>query len=205
MTFSITARCDRTGMFGVAITTSSIAVGSRCPWVRAGVGAVATQNVTLPSIGGDVLDLLEGGTAPQTALDQVLGPDAHPSYRQVAVVSAKDQALFSGSESLGIHTHAQGHGCIAAGNLLATDRVPSAMISSFEGNAEAHLAERLLRALEVGLGAGGEAGPVKSAALLVADTHPWPLVDLRVDWADEPVAQLRALWTDYLPQMDDYV
>ena len=61
MTFSITGRCGRTGMFGVAITTSSIAVGSRCPWVRAGVGAVATQNVTMPSIGNDVLDLIGTG------------------------------------------------------------------------------------------------------------------------------------------------
>lgn len=86
MTFSITGRCGRTGQVGVAITTSSIAVGSRCPWVRAGVGAVATQNVTMPSIGNDVLDRIEGGATAQEALDAVMAQEKFPDYRQVAVV-----------------------------------------------------------------------------------------------------------------------
>lgn len=68
MTFSITGRCARTGQVGVAITTSSIAVGSRCPWVRAGTGAVATQNVTMPSIGNDVLDRIAAGAGAQAGV-----------------------------------------------------------------------------------------------------------------------------------------
>ena len=87
MTFSIAGRCGRTGMFGVAITTSSIAVGSRCPWVRSGVGAVATQNVTMPSIGNDVLDLVSKGDDAQTALDAVIADELFPQYRQVSVVT----------------------------------------------------------------------------------------------------------------------
>ena len=72
MTFSIVGFCEETGMSGVAITTSSIAVGSRCPWVRAKVGAVATQNVTDPSIGNEVLDQMEKGLSPSEAIDKVL-------------------------------------------------------------------------------------------------------------------------------------
>ena len=78
MTFSITGRCERTGMFGVAITTSSIAVGSRCPWVRAGVGAVATQHVTMPSLGDDVLDQMAAGIPAQDALDKSINDEPHP-------------------------------------------------------------------------------------------------------------------------------
>ena len=207
MTFSITGRCGRTGMFGVAITTSSIAVGSRCPWVRAGVGAVATQNVTMPSIGNDVLDLIAGGMGAQAALDQVMAGEKHPAYRQVAVVSAQGKALFSGANTLGTHGEAMGEDCIAAGNLLSEDRLPQVMVDRFTATGNLHLAERLLGALESGLNeGGGEEGPVHSACLLVADKNAWPLVDLRVDWDDaDPIAKLRQLWTDYEPQMADYV
>ena len=208
MTFSITGRCVRTGQVGVAITTSSIAVGSRCPWVRAGVGAVATQNVTRPSIGNDVLDLLEAGATAQEALDRVMAAEKFPEYRQVAVVdSAGQTALFSGGNALGRHADAVGEGCIAAGNLLASEDLPRVVVDNFLSNAALDLPERLLRALEAGLGdGGGEEGPVHSACLLVADTQAWPLVDLRVDWDDDcPVAKLRALWTDYAPQMQAYI
>lgn len=208
MTFSITARCARSGQLGVAITTSSIAVGSRCPWVRAGVGAVATQNVTRPSIGNDVLDCLAGGDSAQTALSSVMEREQHPDYRQVAVVDHNgNTALFSGPKSLGIHADAMGDGVIAAGNLLASDKLPQVMVDHFTSNADMSLPERLLSTLEAGLTkGGGEAGPVHSACLLVADEQSWPLVDLRVDWSETcPVAALRNLWTDYEPQMADYI
>ena len=207
MTFSITGRCGRTGMFGVAITTSSIAVGSRCPWVRAGVGAVATQNVTMPSIGNDVLDRLAEGLDAQTALDAVMSGEKHPDYRQVAVVDNQGRtAIFSGGNTLGTHAEAIGDGCIAAGNLLKSESLPQVMIDHFEAHADQHLAERLLGALHAGqTTGGGEEGPVHSACLLVADQHDWPLVNLRVDWDDDdPIAYLRRLWAEYEPQMQAY-
>jgi len=208
MTFSVTGRCARTGQLGVAITTSSIAVGSRCPWVRAGVGAVATQNVTMPSIGNDVLTWIAGGDDAKTALASVIEREPFPDYRQVAVVDNNgNTALFSGPKSLGTHADAVGDGVIAAGNMLASDRLPQVMVDHFEANARMSLPERLLSTLEAGLTkGGGEAGPVHSAALLVADDQSWPLVDLRVDWSDScPVAALRLLWTEYEPQMADYI
>jgi uncharacterized Ntn-hydrolase superfamily protein len=206
MTFSIVGHCARTGMAGVAITTSSIAVGSRCPHVRAGAGAVTTQNVTDPSIGPEVLALMADGMAAPQAVARVMEGRAHAEYRQVAAVDLSGRvAHVTGSEILGTYAVASGAGCVAAGNLLATTGVPAAMIASFKAGGTTHLAERLLAALEAGIAAGGEEGPTHSAALLVAHEQSWPLVDLRVDWTEDcPGRALRALWRDYEPQMNDY-
>ncbi len=207
MTFSIVGRCERTGMVGVAITTSSICVGARCPWVRARIGAVATQNVTLPSIGLMVLDEIERGADAKAALDAVMAGSVQAEYRQVTVVDRRGGvAHFTGGRTLGRHAVATGEACVGAGNLLKSKEVPAAMVEVFQAEHELHLAERLMSALEEGVAAGGEEGPTHSAALLVADEQPWPLVDLRIDWDDHnPVAALRQLWTAYEPQMRDYV
>ena len=207
MTFSLIGRCAETGMLGVAITTSSICVASRCPWARAGAGAVSTQNVTDPTIGPRVLDLLAGGKSAAEALQAVLAASQYAEYRQVTVIDREGRtAHHSGAKTLGTNAVAEGKDCLAAGNLLSNTDVPKAMVASFTRHADLHLAERLLRGLEGGIVAGGEKGPVKSAGLLVVDKQIWPLVDLRVDWSeDDPVAGLRDLWERYQPQMKDYV
>ncbi len=207
MTFSVNGRCARTGMVGIAITTSSICVGSRCPWVRAKTGAVATQNVTLPSLGNDVLDAIESGMSAQQALDKVMTGLEHADYRQLTVVDKDgNTAHFTGSEILGTNNVSSGIDCVAAGNLLQNEGVPAAMTDYFQENPDLHLAERLLLSLQAGQEAGGEMGPTHSAALLVADEYAWPLVDLRVDWHDEdPIAELQTIWQAYAPQMQDYV
>src|SRR5918995_1169044 len=207
MTFSIVGRCSRTGMFGVAITTSSICVGARCPHARAGAGAVATQNVTDPSFGPRILDLLAAGHDADDALARATQGRPHLDYRQILVIDKSGTtASFTGSRILGTHAVAAEPDCIAAGNLLRSVEVPGTMTDAFAANAREHLAERLLRSLEAGLAAGGEAGPVHSSALLVVDKQPFPLVDLRCDWDDhDPVVALRRLWSDYAPQMQAYL
>ncbi len=207
MTFSIAGHCARTGMLGIAITTSSICVASRCPWARAGVGAVSTQNITDPGLGIRGLDLMaKGGVAGET-LARLLEGYPFADYRQVTIVDAQGRtAHHSGAKTLGTNAVAEMPHCVAAGNLLGNRDVPLAMVRSFAANPASHLAERLLQALEVGVAAGGEMGPVKSAGLLVVDRQPWPLVDLRVDWHDlAPVGALRGLWEAYRPQMNDYL
>jgi len=207
MTFAIAGRCARTGMVGVAVTTSSICVGSRCPWVRAGVGAVSTQNVTLPSLGPSVLDALEAGASAMDALTGVMADEPDAAYRQLVVVdSAGAVAHFTGEKTLGTNQVATGQSCVAGGNLLSHEGIPQAMVDAFCKNADKHLAERLIMALEGGASAGGEEGPTRSAALLVADQQQWPLVDLRVDWDDDdPVVSLRTLWHAYEPEMNAYL
>jgi uncharacterized Ntn-hydrolase superfamily protein len=207
MTFSIVGRCRETGQLGVAISSSSIAVGARCPWARAKVGVVATQNVTLPALGNQVLDHLEwDGLDPEAALARALGASEFSEYRQVTVVDAQGRAaFFSGDKALGLYHAVSGDQCVAAGNMLASLDVIEAMIPAFE-NARGTLADRLLDAMHAAMANGGEAGPVHSAALKIVDECSWPLVDLRVDWADDdPIGKLGDLWKAYQPQMQDYV
>ena len=193
-------------MVGVAITTSSICVTSRCPWVRAKVGAAVTQNVTDPSLGNLMLDYLEQGLNSQQSVDKVVKEHKFIEYRQLALVDSKgNSASYTGSKILGTNAISQGDGCIAAGNLLSSKKVVEVMIDSFSTNDKLHLAERLLVALQAGVGAGGEKGPVHSAGLKVAHEHSWLLVDLRIDWSDDdPIAELMNLWRAYEPQMRDY-
>jgi uncharacterized Ntn-hydrolase superfamily protein len=206
MTISITARCARTGMVGIAISSSSPAVAARCAWTEAGVGAVATQNITDPRLGALGLDLLRRGYGAKAVIEQLVQAGAFPEYRQLAVVDQDGRtASHSGAKTLGIHAVAEGLGCIAAGNLLAAPGVPAAMVAGFLAADGEHLAERLLRGLEAGLAAGGEAGPVHSAGLRVADRHVFPICDLRFDWSDAPIADLRRGWEVYRPQMPDYL
>ncbi|AUM69882.1 DUF1028 domain-containing protein [Pseudomonas fluorescens] len=206
MTFSIVGRCAETGQLGIAISSSSIAVGARCPWLRAGVGAVSSQNITLPALGPQILDELAGGLVAQAALERTLARNGYSQYRQVAVLDAEGRtAIFSGEHTLGTHNAVAGEQCVAAGNLLANAGVIEAMVVAFEHSGGC-LAARLMNALQAGQAAGGEAGPVHSAALSVVDDLTWPIVDLRVDWAEEnPIGELERLWLAYQPQLQDYL
>lgn len=208
MTFSIVALDEETGRVGIAITTSSIAVGSRCPWVRAGVGAVATQNITDPRLGPMMLDHIASGISANNAVEKVVKSQLNIEYRQLTVVDRLGGVgYFTGKHILGIHAVATGDGCVAAGNLLANTTIPQAMIEAYQDrDRSVHLAESLLCCLQAGLNAGGEQGPVHSAAVLVAYEHDWPEVDLRVDWDDEsPVTRLFSIWQAYEPQRSEYL
>lgn len=205
MTFSLIARCARTGQFGMAISSSSPAVAARCAHVRASVGAVASQNVTDPALGPLLLDQLAKGHSAQAALAAITKGRAHIDYRQLLVIDAAGGlAAHSGRQVLGIWAEAMGKDCVAGGNLLANDTIPAAMVTAFE-TAQGHLGDRLMAALQAGLAAGGEAGPVHSAGLKIADRLDWPLADLRIDWADRPIDMLQTAWATYRPQMAAYV
>ncbi|UHD46028.1 DUF1028 domain-containing protein [Aureimonas altamirensis] len=206
MTFSIVGHCPDTGMFGVAISSSSPAVAARCSFARAGVGAVATQNVTDPRLGPHALDLMARGASPREALAILERSGSHMAFRQVlAVGRSGESAIYSGTEVLGMWSEAQGRDTAAAGNLLADAGVPEVMVQYFS-NSQGHLGQRLVGALRAGLDAGGEAGPVHSAGLLLVDAQSWPLAELRIDWSDEcPIAALEKAWSVYQPQMDAYV
>ena len=205
MTFSLIARCPTTRQFGMVIASSSPAVAARCVHLCAGVGAVASQNITDPGLGSALLSLLAQGMSAPAALAQITAAAPHIGYRQVLVIDAAGQtALHSGAQTLGIWGQTSGTDCASGGNLLANDTVPTAMVAAFT-TATGHLATRLIAALIAGLGAGGEAGPVHSSGLKIVDTLDWPLVDLRVDWSDTPIADLTQLWHRYHPQMAAYV
>ena len=205
MTFSLVGRCARTGMLGIAVSSSSPAVAARCAHVRPGVGAVGSQNVTDPRLGPRILDGLAAGNDPAAVIASLEG-EPGIEWRQLTAVAADGRtAVRSGARTLGRHGAAEGRDCIGAGNLLASDDVPAAMVAAFEHDPAAHLADRLLRGLAAGLAAGGEEGPVRSAGVVVCGDAAWPSTDLRVDWHDSPIEELAAVWQVWAPQEADYV
>ena len=206
MTFSLVARCVATGMFGVAISSSSPAVAARCAYARAGVGAVASQNITDPTLGPLTLDLLAEGLDAEDAMGQMRARSIHTEYRQVLAVDDQGRtAIHSGPNSLGIWTQAAAENVASGGNLLANENVPQAIVDGFL-SAKGHIGDRLITAMRAGLAAGGEAGPVHSAGMLIVDKVSWPVADLRCDWTEEcPIETVATAWEVYKPQLDAYI
>ncbi|MCA0907382.1 DUF1028 domain-containing protein [Ruegeria marisrubri] len=206
MTFSLVARCPDTGMFGLAISSSSPAVAARCSFARAGVGAVASQNVTDPSLGPLALDLLEQGLSAPQAVEEVKKRGKFIEYRQVLAVDSQGRtAIHSGPNSLGIWTQAQGENVASGGNLLDNDGVPQAIVDGFLASS-GHIGDRLIAAMRAALAAGGEAGPVHSAGMKIVDKVSWPVADLRCDWAEDcPIENIATAWDIYKPQLDAYI
>lgn len=192
-------------MLGVAVTSSSICVASRCAHARAGVGAVLTQNITDPTIGRRALDLMAAGSSSKAALDTVVADTANIQFRQLVFLDASGQGVyFTGAHGLGRVAAAVGENCVSAGNLLRNGDVPAAIVAAMTST-RGHLGYRLVKALQAGLAAGGEEDPVRSAGVLVVDKQSWPIVDLRVDWHDLPLSELETIWQAYEPQIQAYL
>ena len=206
MTFSLVARCASSGMFGVAISSSSPAVAARCSYARAGIGAVASQNVTDPTLGPLTLDLLEQGKTAIEAMAEVRKRGKFIDYRQVLAVDKHGQAaIHSGRNALGIWSEASAEDVSSGGNLLANENVPQAIVDGFL-DANGHIGDRLIAAMRAGLAAGGEAGPTHSAGLKIVDKVSWPVADLRCDWTENcPIEQIATAWDVYKPQLDAYI
>lgn len=206
MTFSLVARCPDTGMFGLAISSSSPAVAARCSFARAGVGAVASQNVTDPSLGPLTLDLMEKGLSAPDAVEEVRKRGKFIEYRQVLAVDSEGRtAIHSGPNSLGIWTQAMAENVASGGNLLANADVPQAIVDGFLAT-RGHLGDRLIAAMRAGLTAGGEAGPVHSAGMKLVDKVSWPVADLRCDWTEDcPIENIATAWDVYKPQLEAYI
>jgi len=206
VTFSLLGLDRKTGAVGCVVASSSPAVAARCAHVRAGVGAAGSQNITDPRLGPRLLDILAEGRRPTEAVDAVTADNPDATYRQLTVIDLHGRtAAYSGERTLGRHATAQGRDAVAAGNLLADEGVVVVMVGSFERADDEALGDRLVAALAAGLEAGGEEDDVRSAGLLVAGRVPWPIADLRVDWSNDPVGDLAALWRIWKPQEDDYV
>ena len=206
MTFSLLARCPETHRFGMVISSSSPAVAARCAHARAKIGVAATQNITAPALGPGLLDLMASGMAASEAMASVVAAAPFIEYRQLMAVDRAGQvALHSGARILGIWGTAQGDGVVAGGNMLANRQVPAAMIAGFGTSGD--LGDRLIAALCTGRDAGGEAGPLHSAGLLMVDDESWPVAELRCDWSDDadPIAAVARAWAVYAPQMAAYV
>ncbi len=195
-TYSIVAADPETGEVGVAVQSHWFAVGPLVPWVRPGVGAVATQSIVEPAYGPRVLDLLEAGRSPQEALDELVAADEQARFRQVAVVSAAGAlAVHTGERCIAHAGHELGEHHAAQANMMASPKVWGAMSAAYE-RATGPLARRLAAAMHAAEAHGGDARGKQSCAILVtpAEGEPWrTAVDLRVDDHPEPLAELDRL------------
>ena len=207
MTFSIIARCPRTGMTGVAIATRPMAIGAKCPFARPHVGALVVQANGDPRLGPLGLNLLEQGYSAPKVLKELIesdGPD-NIEWRQIAVVDRDGRtAAHTGCHNEDWKGHIEKPGVVALGNRLTSERTATSMMAAFEASDETDLADRLLRALEAGRDAGGQLVGQHSSALLVYHRKSYAWVDLRADEHDEPIGELRRLYGLYLPLIPYY-
>lgn len=194
-TFSIAARCERTGQLGVAVSTRVPAVGMLCPFVASHVGAIATQSFVNPYLGIRGLQFLEKGHSAEETLDYLHTLDAGMAWRQIGIVDAKGGSIsFSGDSCDGWYGHRTGADYAIQGNMLVGEDTLRAMEDSFLSTFEAPLAERLLHALLAGQDAGGDKRGRQSAAVKVYQDEEYPLLDLRVDEHADPVPELRRVY-----------
>jgi uncharacterized Ntn-hydrolase superfamily protein len=205
VTFSLVARDAASGAFGAVICSSSPAVAARCVHLADGAGAVLSQNVTDPRLGPKLLGLLGAGADAATAIATVVATEPFTEFRQlIALDAGGGAAIHSGHRALGVVGQYAVDGAAAAGNLLATADVPRRLVEAWRA-AGGPVETRLLAAFAAAMAEGGEAGPVHSAGLSVIDGSGWRVTDLRVDWSDDPLADLTALLDVWLPQRDDYI
>jgi uncharacterized Ntn-hydrolase superfamily protein len=191
-TFSIVARCSRTGQLGVAVATAVPAVGSMCPYVQSGVGAVSTQSWVNPYLALTALSELEKGAGASDALGTALAGDDARDFRQFGLVDGHGRsAAHTGAECTPWAGQILGPDVAIIGNMLTGPEVLDAMVAAFHASADADLAERLMLALEAGDAAGGDKRGKQSAALRVHADEVYALLDIRVDEHAEPVAELR--------------
>jgi uncharacterized Ntn-hydrolase superfamily protein len=195
-TFSIVACCPRTGLLGVAVATAVPAVGSTCPYSRAGVGAVSTQSWVNPYLAIAVLDAIASGQDATRALDAAISADDASSLRQLGVVDHNGHAAaWSGADCTPWFGHVIGDGFAVQGNMLVGPDTIAAMAQAFRSSEACPLDERLMRALEAGDEAGGDRRGKQSAALRIHGTETYPALDLRVDEHPDPIPELRRILT----------
>ncbi len=194
MTWSIIARDPASGELGIAVATKFFAVGARVPFVRSGVGAIATQALLNPFYGIEGLELLAAGRSPDEVVQALTRADPGRDHRQVHVMNAAGAvAAYTGGECIDWCGHLAGENFSVAGNMLAGERVVQDTAAAYAEGAALPFPRRLIAALAAGEAAGGDRRGKQSAALVIYGTEAWPDLDLRVDDHADPLAELARL------------
>ncbi|MED4207520.1 DUF1028 domain-containing protein [Neobacillus mesonae] len=206
MTFSVAGRCAKTGALGAIVTSSSPSVGARCAWVKSDVGAILTQNVTDPRLADIGIGTLHQGYDAESAIRTMKAASDYPEFRQLAVVDRNgSSSVFTGERALGTNGEFYAQDVASIGNLLSDPAIPTAMGQRFLELSNLSLPERLIAAIECGFNMGGELDQEHSIGLLVYHSDAsFAFVDLRVDYSDDPLGDLKKLWEIYGPQAKDY-
>ena len=194
MTWSIIARDQNSGQFGIAVATRFFAVGALVPHVKSRVGAIATQALVNRFYGSEGLRLLEQGASARDVVAAVTAVDAGRDHRQVHVVDALGRiAAHTGTACIAWCGHLADNNISVAGNMLAGPDVIENTVAAYERNAKLSFPRRLIAALRAGETAGGDKRGKQSAALVICGDEEWPILDLRVDDHVDPLAELERL------------
>jgi uncharacterized Ntn-hydrolase superfamily protein len=194
MTWSIIARDEQTGQFGIAVATKFFAVGARVPHIAAGIGAVATQALVNPYYGIDGVRLLREGRQPRDIIATLIAADSGHQSRQLHIMDADGRiASHTGSDCVDWCGHIEGNGFSIAGNMLAGARVLDDTAKAYIANETLPFARRLIAAMHAGEAAGGDKRGRQSAALLIHGDEEWSALNLRVDDHGDPLAELQRL------------
>jgi uncharacterized Ntn-hydrolase superfamily protein len=194
MTWSIIARDEITGQFGIAVATRFFAVGARVPYIASGCGAIATQALVNPYYGIDGVKLLRDGKSPADIVDTLIATDSGHASRQLHVMDAKGRiASHTGKECVDWCGHLAGRGFSIAGNMLTGARVLDDTAKAYADARDLPFAQRLIAGLRAGEAAGGDKRGKQSAALLICGKEEWSDLDLRVDDHADPLAELARL------------
>jgi uncharacterized Ntn-hydrolase superfamily protein len=211
MTYSIIARCPRTGQLGIGVASYTMAIGAYCDGaVRPNVGATITQGSPLPRNNRLAVNLLAQGYTPAQALGELIANDPAAAHRQIAIVDREGVGIaHTGARVRSTSGQRIGAGFVALGSMLASEKVLDALVSGFEADSKAELDERMLNALERARDAGGlkgGSGPLRerSVALIVWGKRDYSDSDLRVDLQDDAIAELRRIHIDYKPTAEYY-
>jgi len=193
-TYSIVARCAKTGQLGGAVSTADVGAGRLVLWARAGSGVVATQSWLNVYLAIDALLLMSRGEVAPNALADVMKNDPESGVRQVGLVDhTGGSSAWTGRNCTEWAGHIVGDGYAVQGNMLVGRETVEALSYTFLATEGCDLAERLLQSLEAAQAAGGDKRGRQCSALLVVDHEEFPLWDLRVDEHPEPVAELRRI------------
>jgi uncharacterized Ntn-hydrolase superfamily protein len=194
MTWSIIARDNRSGQFGIAAATKFFAVGALVPHVKSGVGAIATQALVNPFYGTEGLKRLAEGQRASEVVAALVGADAGRDHRQIHVMDRHgDVAAHTGAQCVDWYGHVVGESFSVAGNMLAGVRVLEETAAAFEAGIALPFARRLIAAMQAGEAAGGDKRGRQSAVLIICGEEDWPDLDLRVDDHPDPLAELQRL------------
>jgi len=206
MTFTVIAHCERTGKAGFCQATSTPAVGWRCTDVVPGRGVVSVQAHGDYRLLQRAIRLLHDGCQPDEVLREVQAADAYAPYRQIAILDfAGRVAVATGPKARAWAGEIVGNRYVVSGNVLVGQQVLQAMEEAFVRSGSEELEERLLRAVEAGRDAGGQPEGQTSCALVVYAEHAFPIVNLRVDVALEPVGEMRRILDWFKPLIPYYV
>jgi uncharacterized Ntn-hydrolase superfamily protein len=206
MTFTVIARCARTRRLGVVIATRAPAVGNRCPVVVPGMGAASVQLIADPRQTQLAAQLIQLGYSAPKVVKELEQSDARIDRRQIGVVDAYgNTAAWSGPTKSGFSGHLLGDQFVSMGNAVVSEEVVASMAAAMDEHVSLELPDRLMLAIEAGTRAGGQLEGQFSAAMLVYGDEPFAEVDLRVDFHDGAVVELRRIYDWFKPLFPYYL